>query len=144
MNREFIISDRFRLELHWSNVRYDYDQIAILEGCYFSGPVLKEVWQLNQKDFIDLDFSNQYILFTDLFYVARFSWEGVNPVTNKLLLSNSILKNTNLNVVPKLNSDDYIVIDTQGHEDYKHKFNLVYPSYLIRHDGTLYDFRSMK
>ncbi len=141
---EFLISERYKLELHWKKVRYEIDQEAILEGCYFSGPVLNEVWQLEQEDHIDLDFAGQYIVFVDFYYVARLFWKGVNHTQEKIELSNVLLKNKNLNVVPKLKNDDYIVIDTQGHEDIAHRYNLIYPSYLLRSDGTLYDFRSMK
>lgn len=140
---EFSVSERYRLELHWSKVRYDLDQEAILEGCYFSGPVLVEVWQLAQEDHIDLDFAGQYIFFANFYYIARLSWSGVNHTPEKILLSKATLKNKNLNVVPKLKDDDYIVIDTKGHEDMAHLYNLVYPSYLIRNDGVFYDFRSM-
>lgn len=141
---EFSISDKYRLELHWARARYNLDNIVLLDECYFSGPVLREIWQLNQKDHIDLDFANQYIIFLDYFYIARLSWEGANHTTDKILLGNVTLKNLNLNVVPKLNDADYIVVDTKDHDDYKHQFNLVYPSYLIRNDGTLYDFRGMR
>ena len=141
---EFFISERYRLELHWDKVRYDRDQVAILDGCYLSGPALREVWQLNQKDYIDLDFAGQYIVFVDSYYIARLSWSGVNHTPDKIFLNRITLKNLNLNSVPKLNDGDYIVIDTQDHEDYKHKFNMVYPSYLIRSDGHQYNFREMK
>ena len=140
----FSISEKYRLELHWSKVKYNRDQIATLDGCYFSGPVLREVWQLNQKDYIDLDFAGQYIIFVDSYYVARLSWNSVNHTPDKIFLGKVALKNLNLNSVPKLNNNDYIVIDTQDHEDYKHKFNMVYPSYLIRDDGQQYDFKEMK
>jgi hypothetical protein len=105
---------------------------------------LNEVWQLQQEDYIDLDFGGQYLIFVDFYYVARLSWKGVNHTPEKILLSNVVLKNNNLNVIPKLNNDDYIVINTQNHEDKKHLYSLVYPSYLIRKDGELYDFRSKR
>jgi hypothetical protein len=141
---EFNIMDRYRLELHWKKVRYDVDQTAILEGCYFNGPVLKDILQLNQKDFINLDFTNQYIIFANIYYIARLSWEGVQHTTDKIILNNVILENKNLNVVPKLNANDYIVIDTRGHEDEKHLYNLVYPACLMHKDAEFYNFRSMK
>jgi len=141
VNNKFSISDKYRLELHWNKVMYKVDQEAILEGCYFSGPVLGEVWQLQQDDYIDLDFGGQYIIFVDFYYIARLSWKGVEYKADRILLSNVVLKNNNLNVIPKLNDDDYIVIDTQNHEDERHLYNLVYPSYLLKYNGELYDFR---
>jgi len=140
----FSVSDRYRLELHWSKAKYKVDQETMLEGCYFSGPVLSEVWQLQQEDYIDLDFGGQYMIFMNFYYIARLSWKGVKHTTEKIMLSKVVLKNKNLNVIPKLKDDDYIVIDTQNHEDQRHLYSLVYPSYLIRNDGELYDFGSKK
>lgn len=140
---EFSVSERYRLELHWSKAKYELDQEAILKGCYFSGPVLSEVFKLNQEDYIDLDFAGQYILFANFYYISRLSWKGVNHTPEKIKLSNVILKSKNLNVVPKLKNSDYIVIDTQSHEDQKHLYNLVYPSYLIHKDGVIYNFGEM-
>jgi hypothetical protein len=139
---KFRISEKFRLELHWRSVKYDQEGIAKLEGCYFSGPALKEVNQINPKDSIVLDFANQYILLIKDFYIATFSWEGVNRVSDKILLSIAIISNKNLNSVPKLRDDDYIVIDTSNHIPEKHQQSLTYTSYLIRSDGEKYDFRS--
>jgi len=141
---EFSISEKYRLELHWNKVRYIEDQKAVLEGCYFSGPVLNEVIELDQEDHMDLDFVHQYLVFIDSYYIARLYWKGVRYAPGNILLNNTMLENKNLNVVPKLNNDDYIVIDTKGHEDEEHAYNFVYKSYLLRNDGTLYDFREMK
>jgi len=141
---KFMISEKFRLEIHWKKVKYEIDQIALIEGCYLSGPVLKEIAKLNDKDFIDLDFVNQYLIFLDHYYIARFSWAGIEYKLNKIFLKEVRLENVNLNVVPKLNNSDYIVIDTKDHEEEKHAYHFVYPAYLIRKDGLMYDFRSMK
>ena len=50
---KFMISEKFRMEIHWEKVRYEKKGIAIIEGCYLNGPVLKEVAQLNEEDFIN-------------------------------------------------------------------------------------------
>lgn len=141
---EFDTANKYRLELRWSKASYDKDQIATLKGCYFSGPVISQVFQLSPNDHIDLDFSGQYIVFVDNYYIARLSWVTASHTPEKINLNGVTLKNIYLNKIPKLNNTDYIVIDTKGHEDHNHKYNLVYPSYLIRRDGLLYNFRSMK
>jgi hypothetical protein len=140
----FNVADRYKLELHWNKVIYEQDQIALLKDCYFSGPVLKDVTQLNQRDIMNLDFSNQYLVFIDNYYIAKLSWEGVRHTPDKIFLGNAILKNKNLNVVPKLKKNDYIVIDTHGHENEKHNYTLVYPSFLVKDEGQFYDFRGSK
>ncbi len=138
------LGEKYKLEIHWKKVRYEVDQIALIEGCYLSGPVLKEAVKLNDQDFIDLDFVDQYLVFVDNYYIARLSWSGTEYKPGKILLRGVKLENKNLNVVPKLNKHDYIIIDTKDHEEETHMYYFVYPAYLIRKDGIAYDFRSMK
>jgi len=137
---KFFISERYRLEIHWSNVKYEKDGVALIDGCYFGGPAVKEIGVFNESDFIDLDFSNQYIIFLDSFYIARLFWGNVKRGDTKIFLYNVRLENKNINVVPKLGYDDYIVIDTKNHEEQTHDFFLTYTSYLLKSDGTLYKF----
>ena len=141
---EFSISDRYRLELRWNEIIYKEDQKAVLKGCCFCGPVLGELLELNQEDSIELDFVNQYYVFIESFYIAKLSWSGARYTPDKIFLDNVLLENKHLNVVPKLNNEDYIVIDTTKHEDEEHLYNLVYTSYLVRKDGTLYNFKEMQ
>jgi len=140
----FLGREKYKLEVHWEKVGYKLDGIANIIGCYLSGPVLKEVVQLNEKDSINLDFVNQYAVIVKNFYIATLKWEGVRYMPNKIFLNNTILENTNINVVPKLRNDDYIVIDTKNHEEGKHMYHLTYPAYLLKEDNTLYDFGSDK
>jgi len=142
--KEFMISERFRLELHWKKVSYEKEDIANIKGCYLSGPVLKEVKQLNEEDFIKLDFSNQYIIFIKNYYIAKLSWSGVKHTAEKIFLYNTKLENININIVPKLRNNDYIVIDTKNHEDEKHQYHITYISYLLKADGSLYNFGGSK
>lgn len=138
--KKFRVSERFRLEVHWDNVFYKKEGEAFLEGCYFSGPVISQVGPMSDKDVISLDFVGQYIIFIKSFYIANLSWEGIIRKTDKIYLNNAIIKNINLNILPKLKKDDYIVIDTQNHEDEKHNYNINYTSYLVNSDGILYSF----
>jgi len=140
----FRISEKFRLEIHWNKVIYKQDGVATIEGCYLTGPVLKEVSQLNEKDGISLDFANQYRFFVPSYYIANLIWQGVKHTSNKIFLYNTVLTNKYVNSVPKLNNDDYIVVDTKNHEDEKHQRNLTYPSYLIKYDGEIYNFAEYK
>ncbi|MHA2218193.1 MAG: hypothetical protein ACXACY_19830 [Candidatus Hodarchaeales archaeon] len=137
---KFRISEKYRLEIHWDKVIYTQDGVAKLRGCYLSGPVIGEISEMVPKDAIDLDFFNQYILFVKSYYIASLAWEGIKHDTNKIYLHNATLINKKVNAVPKLNHDDYIVIDTKGHEDEKHQYNLTYPSFLVKSTGELYNF----
>jgi len=140
--KEFMISERYKLEVHWEKVRYEDKGTAIIEGCYLCGPVLKELEQLNEKDFIKLDFANRYIIFVKGYYIAKLSWKGVRHIPEKIFLQNVELVNEDINTLPKLYDNDYIVIDTKNHEDEKHQYHMTYPAYLLKADGVLYDFGS--
>lgn len=139
---KFRISEKYRLEVHWNKIIYEEDGIAKLEGCYLSGPAVKEVAQMNESDSIILDFATQYVIFVKYYYVAKLLWSGVNRSVDKIYLSNVTLSNRYINSVPQLNNNDYIVIDTKDHEDAKHQMSMNYKSYLIRSDGELYNFGS--
>ena len=140
----FRVSERFRLEIHWNGVEYERDGIASIQGCRLTGPVLKEVSQLKEKDGVSLDFANQYRIFVPSYYIADLEWHGVKHTPNKIFLYNTTLTNKYVNSVPKLHSNDYIIVDTKDHEDTKHQHNLTYPSYLIKHDGEIYNFSEYK
>jgi hypothetical protein len=114
---KFRIAEKYRLEIHWNKATYDKDGTAKLEGCYLSGPATKEVAQMNENDTIVLDFATQYMIFVKYYYVAKLSWKRVNHLLGKIYLSDVTLSNRYLNSVPKLNDNDYIVIDTKDHED---------------------------
>ena len=137
-----LLGERYRLEIHWNKATYDEDGTAKLEGCYLSGPAIKEVLQMNENDGIVLDFATQYMIFIKYYYVAKLVWQGVKHDVDKIYLSNVTLSNRYLNSIPKLNDKDYIVIDTKDHENAKHQINLSYKSYLIKSDGELYNFGS--
>lgn len=142
--KEFSISEKFRLEVHWRKVKYSQKGVVKIEGCYLSGPVLSEVEQLNENDFIKLDFVNQYFIFVKHYYIAKFSWKTVRHTQTKIFLGDVVLENTNLNVVPKLQNDDYIVIDTKNHKSETHDNYLTYIAYLLKSDGLLYNFGGNK
>lgn len=136
----FRVSERYRLEVHWDKVIYDQEGVAKLISCRFTGPALKDAAKISDNDFISLDFAKQYIVFVPSYYIAKLSWKQVQQTSTVANLSDALLTNRQVNSVPKLNDDDYIVIDTKDHEDSKHDFHLTYPSYLIRFDGDLYKF----
>ena len=88
--------DQYKLELHWDKVAYK-DNIAILTGAYFTGPVLKISQRLNEKDEINLDTSKQYFMFVPNFYIAKLEWDGIEYKDNKIYLKSAQIKNKNIN-----------------------------------------------
>ena len=137
---KFGVAENFRLEIYWSKVIYKKEGEASLAGCYLTGPVIKEIDQMEQKDSIALDFGNQYCIFVPQYYVARLSWKGVVHTPTKIYLDNVVLFNKFINSIPNLNDDDFIVVNTKDHTDTKHEYHLMYPAYLINGDGDLHNF----
>lgn len=138
---KFSLGEKFRLELHWEKVVYEKDGVCFLKGAYFSGPVLKQAQKLNNNDHILLDFFQQYFVVVNNVYVAKLSWGEVEYNNNVVVLKEAkILHDTELNKAPKLNDNDYLVIDTKGHEVEEHPFNPVYKTYVVNNDTQLYRF----
>lgn len=144
MGKRFLLSERYRLELHWKSTRYVKPGICNLTGAYFSGPALQDALRLNDNDFIMLDFYKQYVVLVKNVYVAKLSWGQVvyNGDGTITLKNAKITHDTELNRVPQLKNDDYLVIDTSDHEVSKHFFNFVYKTFVISPDKELYNFRS--
>jgi len=143
----FILSEMFKLELRWTDVLYEKPGECKLIGAYFTGPVLQIAQKINASDFMMLDFYSQYILLVKNVYVAKFSWGDVTYSEDgkRVFLSNAfILHDKELNNVPSLKKEDYFVIDTSDHTPEKHGNNLVYKTYVINIDNSLYRFDNGK
>jgi len=138
---KFLLSERFRLEIHWQKCTHSEGEIHFT-GAYFSGPVLKEAVELNQADHITLDFCKQTMIVVDGVYIGTFAWNGIEYSENKIFLKAAVLiYDEELKNIPKLNDTDYLVIDTRSHENEKHNYNALYPTYVVGKDDELYDYR---
>ena len=67
---KFLLSERFRLELHWKKVLRPRAGEMHLTEAFFSGPVLSQAEQVNSNDSIRLDFCSQLVVLTRAVYVA--------------------------------------------------------------------------
>jgi len=139
---KFMLSERYRLELHWKKAVYEQEGICKLEGCCFSGPALQMAERINSNDSINLDFYRQYVILVKNVYVAKLSWATVvyNKDNTVSLKDAKITHDTELNKTPKFKNDDYIVIDTKKHEASTHHLHLVYESFVVNENGELYRF----
>ena len=139
---KFILSERFRLELKWKKAIYEIEGVCKLNGAYFCGPALVEALQLNNNDHIMLDFFVQYMVLVNNVYVAKLSWgEVVYNGDGTISLKDAIITHdTELNRVPKLKDNDYLVIDTENHEVEKHLFHTVYKTFVVNETTSLYMF----
>lgn len=140
---KFLLSERYRLEVHWQRAKYEGEGVCNLEGAYFSGPALSDAEEVQPKDEILLDFYAQYLVLVENVYVAKLSWGAVKYNKNNTisLMDAMITHNTELNRVPKLKDNDYLVIDTSNHEIAIHMFHLTYKTYVVNEGGELYNFK---
>ena len=129
------VSNRYRLELRWASVQYTADNVALLEGAYFCGPVLKDAAKINPNDQLTIDMTQQHLLFIPDYYQAVLKWKAVEYKEGKVLLGEATLKGKYVNSIEKLRKADWILIDCANHEVKKHPFNLVYWSEVRKEDG---------
>lgn len=132
--------DKYKLYLRWSDIVYHSDGVATLEGCTFSGPVLQIAAKIEAPDSIDLDLTPQTLSLLDSYYIVKLSWQEVEYQESGVLLKGATLTNDFLKTIHKFSSGDYIVINTEKHEEETHAFNLVYESQIVRRDQTPYKF----
>jgi hypothetical protein len=139
----FLLSERYRLELHWEKVKYTRNDTCELIGAYLSGPVLSNAEKINSNDSIKLDFFKQYIIFVKDVYVGELSWTEVIYRDKIVILKDAkITHDSESNKIPKFGDTDYLVIDTANHEMAVHMFNLLYTTYVLNKEGEPYNFRS--
>lgn len=144
---KFLISERYRLDIRWDRAIKEKEGLVRLEGCTFSGPVLNEVVGINNKDKLRLDFGSQYRVFVDAYYVLTFSWNDFERKEQIFYLKNALLKSERLKFSPPINDKDHIAIDTESHDTNNIRMSedegfipLSYKAYLLKEDGSLYNF----
>jgi len=138
----FMLGEKYKLEIHWSKADYKTEGVCILKDAYFSGPALQIAEEIQPNNSMLLDFYKQYYIFAENVYIATFAWGAVKYVSEgKIMLSDVTLSHdTELNRVPKLKDDDYLVIDTEDHEAEKHSQHPTYVTIVVNVDGKAYNF----
>ena len=140
---KFLISERYRLELHWDKIEAAEEGLLVLTNAYFSGPALKQAIKLTAPDKIRLDFCKQYSILVNNFYVADLQWYMVEYKNDIIYLGNPTLKYRKaVDKAATLKDDDYLVIDTSNHEAAVHRFNILYNTYIISKENDLRDYRT--
>lgn len=140
---QYLLSERFKLELRWQEVLYVQKNKCKIVGAYFTGPVLQVAQKINPNDHIILDFYSQYLKLVNSVYTAKFYWGDVSYSDDgkSVYLKDAFLEHSaSVTTVPVLKISDYFVIDTSDHVVEKHSNFLVYKTYLINSDNTLYRF----
>lgn len=119
---------KYRLELHWSSVEYNEDDLVVLKGAYFTGPVLSDAAKLNDVDKLTLDMTKQHAILPAMedYYQALLNWKGVEYKEDKVYLKEVAIRGKYINSLEKLENEDWILIDCREHEEELHPYLLVY------------------
>lgn len=140
---KFMISEIYRLELHWAKLERPKDGIIILKDAYFSGPVLARALKINNNDSIRLDFCQQYSILVQNYYVADLTWHEVEYINKIIKIKDAKIKyGLQVDKAADLKDSDYLVIDTANHEVRVHRFNMLYTTYIVSADNDLRDYRN--
>ncbi len=140
MTKDFLLGEKYKLEVRWSDVNYD-DDVCNFINAYFTGPVLKFAEKIESNDNMALDFFKQYFILVDNVYIGTLSWGEVKYIKDKVFLKNCKLTHkTELNKVPKLVAKDMLVIDCELHEREIHSFYPTYKTYVSNEDTQVYNF----
>jgi len=139
----FLLSERYKLEISWKKVLRPKAGVMHLVDAYFSGPALDQADEINGNDSIQLDFVSQLITLVKSVYIAKLSWGEVIYNKDKTIsLKNAIISyDPKIKGIPNLENKDYLVIDTKDHENEKHIYNMYYPAYVVNKDSGFYNYR---
>ncbi len=136
----YLCREKYRLELHWKSIEYSDDSSAVLKGAYLSGPALKMAQEVKAPDKIDIDLTPQHLIVLNSYYIIRLEWQLASYKDDKIFLGAPRIVNQHLKSLHKLENSDYIVIDTEKHEESTHPYNLVYEAQVIRADKEPYRY----
>ena len=122
------ILSKYRLELYWDTVEYNKEDMAVLKGAYFSGAVLEDAARINDDDQLTLDMTKQHVILPAMkdYYQAILKWKGVDYKNGKVFLKEAYIRGKYVNVLERLENDDWILIDCREHDEKLHPFLLVY------------------
>ena len=132
------IKQKYRLELHWGYVEKPDDNVCVLKNAYFFGAALKDAKKIEAPNNIVLDLTPQYKKVLTSYYFATLFWKGVSYKEDRVYLEEAVLVSEFVNKISNLDNVDYILIDTEDHEENKHRFNLVYKGIVVDKEGKEY------
>lgn len=132
------LKEYYELYLEWKGIKYNGNE-AVLEGALFYGPVLRNAARLNDVDSMELDFTEQHIIFIPEpdFYVATLSWKGIKYIRDDIVaLDNCILVHKKVGSLKDLTEDNFFVINCERHEELIHAKYLNYEAWVLDNDGN--------
>lgn len=139
---EFSLSNKYSLELRWSEMCWIPAKGYTLHNAKFNGPVLQIANEILSNDKMILDFYKQFYKYCTTPFLSEVSWGNVTYESHRreVLLGDCLLSYSNeLQSVVPLSKDNWLLIDTQNHTIDEHVFSLTYLTYIMDAFGELYD-----
>lgn len=138
----YLCREKYRLEVHWDSLEYHSDDVVNLVNARFTGPALNDAVKLEAPDSIDLDLTPQLLTVMDSYYIIKLSWKKCKYNSDGTIgLIGATFSNDFLKTLHKLKDNDYIVVNTEKHEEATHAFHLVYESQVVKEDSKPYNFK---
>ncbi len=128
------IKEKYMLGLRWSDIDKNKEGVCSLFGACFFGPVVKDA-KINDNDSIVIDFTPQYSKIVSKYYFVTLKWGSINIAREKIYLQDTYLVGDFVSSISKIDKTDYILIDTEDHEEDVHIFSLVYKGYVLNNEG---------
>lgn len=130
------IREKYRLGLRWANIDKNKEDVCSLFGACFFGPVIKEIKDIKDNDSIVIDFTPQYNNIISSYYFVTLKWGSASLAREKIYLRDVYLVGNYVSEISNISETDYILVDTEDHEEDVHMFNLVYKGYVVNVDGN--------
>ncbi len=130
------IKEKYKLGLRWSGLDKNKEDVCSLFGaCFFGGAVKDAI--IKDNDSIVIDFTPQYSKIISKYYFVTLRWGSVNLSREKIYLRDVYLTGEYVSKVSNIDKTDYILIDTEEHEEDVHMFNLVYKAQVLNNEGKV-------
>lgn len=130
------IKEKYMLGLRWSGLDKNKEDVCSLSGACFFGPVVKDA-VIKDNDSIVIDFTPQYSKVISKYYFVTLRWGSVNIAREKIYLRDVYLTGEYVSKISNIDKTDYILMDTEDHEEDVHMFNLVYRGCVLNNEGKV-------
>lgn len=141
-----IVNSNSRLWIKWDRVSRLENNVVKLYNVEFFGPVMKDCAPIDSAGFINLDFTNHYILLLNRPYIIKASWsELVSQDTERAKLKWLALEDQGFGFLHKIRAADRILVDCSGHTveaEERKQYKLAYTAMLYNEHLSPYEFVS--
>jgi hypothetical protein len=141
------IKERYRLELKWDSIERVNGIITNVHNARFCGPALRIAHKIQPHNNILLDLTPQVFNTKDFsaikglnYYWSKFVWEKVMYCDGLAFLGDTRFESQFISNDISLKNTDYVVINTEKHEEKTHVYHVVYDAQVVNREGKVYKY----